>query len=143
MHKKLSLALMAFFSVMLLSAAAFAQSPVGTWKTIDDETGKAKSHIEIYEKDGKLHGKIVKLLQAPEDTKCDKCEGSRKGKPLVGMTILWNLKKDDSEWEDGTILDPAKGKTYDAKIWLEGKDKLKVRGYIGFLYRTQTWHRVK
>ena len=133
----------ALFSVLVFSTSAFAQSPVGVWKTIDDETGKAKSHIEIYEQGGKLHGKIVKLLDKPEDTKCQKCDGKRKGQPLMDMVILWNLQKDDDEWEDGTILDPAKGKTYDAKIWLDGKNKLKVRGYIGFLYRTQTWHRVK
>ena len=32
---------------------------LGKWKTIDDETGKAKSIIEIYEVNGKFHGKIA------------------------------------------------------------------------------------
>jgi len=27
-------------------------TPVGTWKTIDDVTGEAKSHLELYEQDG-------------------------------------------------------------------------------------------
>ena len=37
-------------------------SPVGTWKTIDDETGKPKSFVQIYEYQGKYYGKIVKLI---------------------------------------------------------------------------------
>lgn len=128
--------------LVLLAPSAFAQStPVGTWKTIDDETGKAKSYVKIYESKGKLYGKVTKLLLKP-GAKCTECSGKNKNKPIEGMLILWNLKKDGDEYEDGTILDPSKGKTYDAKIWLDGK-KLKVRGYIGFLYRTQTWIRVK
>ena len=133
----------ALLSVMMLANVALAQSPVGVWKTVDDETGKAQSHIELYEKDGKLYGKIVDLLADPKDSRCDKCKGKKKDQPIIGMEILWDLKKDGKAWEDGTILDPANGKTYTAKVWLDSKDKLKVRGYIGFVYRTQTWHRVK
>ena len=59
------------------------------------------------------------------------------------MIIMENLEKDDDEWDDGEILDPNNGKIYDCKIWLEGNDILKVRGYVGFFYRTQTWKRVK
>ena len=40
-------------------------TPVGVWKTIDDESGKAKSHVKIYERNGKLYGKVTKLLLNP------------------------------------------------------------------------------
>ena len=137
-----------FFAMLFLFAlpiCLFAQSPVGVWKTIDDETGEAKSHVEIFEKDGKLYGKVVKLLLKPADTKCEKCSGAKKDKPVVGMTIIEGMEKDGSEWEDGTILDPENGKTYTCKFWLSEDDpnKLKVRGYIAFFYRTQDWYRVK
>jgi len=46
------------------------------------------------------------------------------------------------KWRDGRILDPNNGKYYDCQIWLED-NKLKVRGYIGFFYRTQEWIRAE
>ncbi len=124
-----------------------AQSDIfGKWKTIDDETGKAKSIVEIYEKDGKAYGKIVKLFRGQDEEQdpiCDLCPGERKNKKIIGLEIIKGLEYDkgDSEWEDGTILDPKSGKIYDCLIFKEGEE-LKVRGYIAFFYRTQTWKKV-
>ena len=141
----LVLATVLFAVLFIGTASAHAATPVGKWTTYDDDTGKPKGIVEIWEKDGKLRGKIIKLLNLkPGDDPnpgCDKCEGHRKGKPVVGMTILWNMVQDDDEWEDGKILDPENGETYRCKMWLEGHDKLKVRGYVGPFYRTQTWKR--
>jgi uncharacterized protein (DUF2147 family) len=141
--KKLVVLLTVIFSLSI----ANAQSITGKWKTIDDETGKAKSIVEIYKKDGKLYGKIVKLLNPKEENpKCTKCPDYRKNKPILGMNIITGLTPDDNEWEgDDAILDPEAGKLYDCKIWLDENDpnKLNVRGYIGFFFRTQTWYRVK
>jgi uncharacterized protein (DUF2147 family) len=121
------------------SGQAFAQgSPVGVWETIDDDTNKPTSHVEIWEKDGKYFAKIVKLLIDPPDTLCTKCEGERKNEKVLGMTIMWNMKKDDDEYSGGRILDPKNGKTYRCKIWREG-NTLKVRGYVFIFYRTQKW----
>jgi uncharacterized protein (DUF2147 family) len=117
------------------------ESPVGVWKTIDDESGEAKSLVKIYERDGKLYGKVQKLFKNPDAT-CDACEGDDYGKPIVGMTILWGLEQDDDEWSGGKIFDPKKGKTYKCTLWLDDGD-LKVRGYVGPFHRTQTWHRVE
>ncbi len=128
------------FILMVTSSAA--QSCVGVWKTIDDETGEEKSHVEIYEKNGNYYGKIIKLLKA-STTKCDNCSGDRKGKPLVGLEILWDMEKSGDTWKNGEIFSPTKDKTYSCKMWLEGNDILKVRGYVALFYRTQTWHRVK
>ncbi|RLZ11705.1 DUF2147 domain-containing protein [Faecalibacter macacae] len=135
-----------FTFLMFLGTYAFGQSPIGTWKTIDDETGKEKSYVEIYEKDGKLYGKVAKILtKGKEDSKCDKCSGALKGKPINGMVILNGLKKDGNEWTGGKIIDPNSGKEYKASLKLNGKDKLDVRGYVGIslVGRTQTWHKVK
>ncbi len=118
----------------------------GKWKTIDDETGEAKSIVEIYEQNGKIYGKIVEILNpAKKNAKCTKCSGSDKDKPLLGLVIIKGLVKDDDEWTDGDILDPNKGKLYSCTIEMDGKDKLEVRGYMGIslLGRTQVWHRVK
>ncbi len=135
---------------MLMAVTALAQSPIGKWKTIDDETNKPKSIVEIYEKDGKLYGKVIKLFREPgeeQNPKCDECDPDdpRYMQPVIGMEILKGLEKDDDEWEDGEILDPKNGSVYDCYIELESADKLKVRGYLGvsLLGRTQYWYREK
>jgi len=123
-----------------------SQNVIGKWKTIDDATGEAKSVVEIYEKSGKIYGKVVEILRADhKNDVCSKCEGSEKNKPILGMVIINGLKKDGNEYNDGTILDPTNGKKYKCYITLESPDKLKLRGYVGFsmLGRTQYWARVK
>lgn len=124
-----------------------AQDVFGTWKTIDDVSGEAKSVVEVYEENGKVYGKVVQILDptAPQNPLCDACTGDDKGKPIVGLTFIKGLTKDGDEYNDGKILDPENGKEYTCYITLEGADKLKVRGYIGFsiLGRTQYWHRAK
>ncbi|AWF82819.1 DUF2147 domain-containing protein [Microbulbifer sp. EKSA008] len=128
---------------LLFALQASAADILGNWRTIDDETGETKSIVNIYEKDGKYYGKVVDLLMKPNDTVCDKCPGDLKGKPIVGMDVISGLEKKGKKYEDGEILDPVKGKVYDLKVWLEDDNTLKLRGYLGFLYRTQTWHRVQ
>jgi len=135
--------------VVLLVAAssAFAQNNaiVGQWQTIDDTSGKPKAIVKIYEQDGKINGKIMRLFPSAgeePDPVCFKCTDERKNKKVIGMIILKGLGKRGSEWSGGTILDPENGKTYRCKIWLD-KGQLKVRGYLGIFFRTQTWYRVK
>ena len=107
-------------SFCLISLFTFAQdSPAGLWKTIDDKTGEAKSHVEIYEEDGIYYAKIVKLLQSPSDVVCDACPGDKKGKPVMGMVIMWDLKKHKDYWSYGRIMDPENGKTYKCNVYLE------------------------
>jgi len=132
---------------LLVSNILFAQHEniTGLWKSIDDETGNPKSVVKIYLQDGKLYGDIVKLFRKPgedPDPICDKCddEDSRKNQKILGMTIIKDMVYDDDAWEDGEILDPKKGKTYSCKLWVEN-DKLQVRGYVAFFYRTQEWVR--
>ena len=139
--KKLICTLTACF----LLAAVHSQTVFGTWKTKDDETGEAKSHVEIYEAGGKLYGKIVKLLRERPDRLCDKCPGERKGQPVLNMIILVDMVQKDGMWQSGDILDPEKGKWYRCKIWLKegAPDTLVLRGYLGPFYRTQYWSREK
>lgn len=127
--------------------SATAQDVFGTWKTIDDVSGEAKSVVEVYEEAGKVYGKVVQILDpsAPQNPLCDACEGDDKGKPIVGLKFIKGLIKDGNEYNGGKILDPENGKLYKCYITLEDANKLKVRGYIGFslLGRTQYWYRTK
>ncbi|MCK5781586.1 MAG: DUF2147 domain-containing protein [Flavobacteriales bacterium] len=135
-------------ALLFLTASINAQGILGKWKTVDDETGKTKSVVEIFQKGDKVYGKIVELLNreaGDEDPLCDKCTDDRLNKHIVGMEIIRAMEKDDEKYEEGTIMDPGNGKIYDCKMWVDEDDSkvLKVRGYISFFYRTQTWHRVE
>lgn len=140
-----------FFAVLcvLIQTVASGQNPIlGRWKTIDDETGRVKSVVEITERNGMIYGTIVELFRLPDedpDPICDQCEDDRKDQKALGMEIVRDMVQDgnDFEWEDGTICDPKNGKVYDCEMWIDptNPDELKVRGYILFLFRTQTWVR--
>ncbi|QDQ24889.1 DUF2147 domain-containing protein [Chitinimonas arctica] len=124
-------------------ALADASSPVGNWMNISDKTKKAEAVIQIWEEKGELHGKLTKLLDS-KDTLCTSCKDERKNKPLIGLEIIWGVKKDGDIWSGGKILDPDSGDIYSVKMELaDGGQKLKVRGFMGFslLGRTQTWVR--
>lgn len=139
-------------ALLLLADAAAAQtSPVGRWRTIDDNTGEAKSVVEIVEEGGTLNGYIREIFRegAQEDV-CEKCPADRgRGQPLLGLRILWGLKQDGEEWKDGEIMDPENGKVYGARLkTAEGGRRLEVRGFVrvplmgSTLGRTQVWERV-
>ena len=139
---------MKFYLLLAFTIAgnlAIAQAVTGKWKTIDDISGDPRSIVEINEINGKLYGKIIKLFPKPTedpDPVCDKCDPSdpRFNKKVIGMEIIRNMVSEGSEYLGGDILDPEVGKVYRSKIWVEGKD-LKVRGYWGPFFRTQTWPR--
>ena len=139
-------------ALVLAGLSAWAQStPVGLWKTIDDDSKKEKSLVRISEAGGVFSGKIEKLLDpdTKPDAKCDKCTDERKDQPILGLPIIRNVKANGDDatlWDGGEILDPNNGKTYRVRLRpADGGKKLEVRGYIGapLLGRTQTWHRVE
>lgn len=118
------------------------ESPVGKWKTVDDKSGKVVSEVELYEQTGTLFGKITGLTepnnQQGNPKTCTKCQGSDKDKPIVGLIIIKDLSLSGDRYKGGTITDPDDGKVYKAELWRED-GKLKVRGYLGVFYKTQTW----
>ncbi len=128
--------------VIAAGAAMAAGSPVGTWKTVDDKTKQVVSTVEVYEQGGKIFGKITGLTEPNDDQgkpkTCTKCTGADKDKPIIGLVIVKDLSADGDRYKGGTILDPADGKIYKAEMWLED-GALKVRGYLGVFYKTQTW----
>ena len=127
--------------------AALGTDPIGRWKTVDDKTGEVNSVVVIWEENGTLCGRIEKLVHpSPQDPhpRCTRCDGDLKNKPLVGLRILWGLRKNGNQWTDGEILDPDDGRTYRCSLSIEGGgEKLRVRGFVGFslLGRTQYWLR--
>lgn len=101
-----------FASLAGLSLSAFAQmTPVGSWHSVDDNTGEAKAEIQIADTMGALSGRIVKTLRNNPNAKktCDDCSDDRKGQAIVGMEIIRGVKQEgtDNLWAGGgKILDP-------------------------------------
>jgi len=144
--RKTLLAGLALPLLALASMTAAAADPVvGRWKTIDGETGKPKSYVEITQAaDGSFSGRIVELINPsrPNPT-CDKCSDDRKGKPITGMEIIRGMKADGGgKYSGGTILKPDEGKVYKSKLALiDGGRKLEVSGCVAFICKSQTWIR--
>ncbi|WP_299117845.1 DUF2147 domain-containing protein [uncultured Winogradskyella sp.] len=126
------------------TSSLYSQSILGKWKTIDDETGKEKSIVNIYMKDGKYFGDIVELINPKRPNPlCEVCKGENKDKPVLGMTIIKDMELSDDVFESGTILNPSNGKVYKCQLKLEENNNLlQVRGYVAFFYKTQYWKRV-
>ncbi|EPR73546.1 hypothetical protein ADIWIN_1576 [Winogradskyella psychrotolerans RS-3] len=136
---------LAFFILFTVFFNLPAQDILGQWKTIDDNTGDAKSIVEIFEEDGKIYGKIIAVFNPDvEHRKCIDCSGEQKDQRIVGLVFIEGLTKNHNVYDGGTILNPENGSTYRCRLKLENDtDTLQVRGYLAFFYRTQYWKRVK
>lgn len=122
-------------AIAIMSFAANAQGVFGKWLT---EEGDAQ--VEIYEKDGKVFGKVVWLQQGPDTKDSKNPDAKLRGRKLMGVDLLSGLTKKSDKYEGGKVYDPKSGKSYKCAIWLDGND-LKVRGYLGIFRETQTWKR--
>ncbi|NNC70941.1 MAG: DUF2147 domain-containing protein [Flavobacteriaceae bacterium] len=137
-----------FMVILLIGMVSFIQGQTifGKWKTIDPDTGKDESIIEVYKKDGKAYAKIIAIInEADRDKTCINCTGKNKNKPILGLDILDGLEEKGDEWSGGRILDPKNGKYYKCYLKLITNNKLKLRGYIGIslLGRTEYWYRYR
>ena len=130
-------------SLFLFFEISHAQSPIGAWKTIDENSGRSKGQIEFFEQDGMLFGKILQVSNDTLNHICTACPGERNGKRVLGMVIMENLKYKNGYWQGGRVLSPKQGKWFDLKIWLEPNNPnvLVLRAYWGLFYRTQKWVR--
>ena len=139
------------FVLATASVLAMAQStPAGLWRTIDDDGKTEKSTVRITNTGGTYSAKVEKISNpAKVDEKCVDCSGAAKDQPILGLTILWDVKQDPEEpglFDGGMILDPTNGRTYKVRLKpIEGGKKLEVRGYVGspMFGRTQTWIRAE
>ena len=152
LHRYCMPSLLLIIAVLLLRVQADGappalNSPVGSWKTIDDKTGQAKAIVEVREANSEFEGRIVQLFNPPvPHPECVKCAGARKDQPVLGMQILWGMRQTGSEWTGGHVLDPETGNVYRCTFTLDnGGKELRIRGYVGFSVfgRTEKWVRVE
>ena len=129
--------------LLFFSLSMSAQDIFGNWQTINDK-GEKKSTVKIYEENGVVYGKIIQINdQSKVNALCTKCEGDDNNKPILGLIIIKDAVKDGDYYKHGTILDPQNGNTYKLRLAINDKGQLQVRGYLGFIYSTQYWEKVK
>lgn len=126
---------------LFISFSMDAQTIVGKWKMVGMKSGKERSIIRIYERDGNYFGRVIKVYPKPggdPNPVCDKCEDDRKDQLILGMDIITNLEYNgrSGEYKGGRILDPATGDEYDCKAWLGKDGYLRIRGYLFFIGKT-------
>jgi len=128
-----------------LALSLNAQDILGQWKTIDDKTGIEKSIVEIYKKNGKIYGKIIEIFNDSQRyLPCQFCDGDDNNKPILGLIIIKDMEEKGDIYKGGTITNPEDGNVYTCRLKLDedNPNRLQVRGYIAFFYRTQYWVRV-
>ena len=146
--KKILIAFLALLLVASFLPAGHAADPsiAGVWSLPvlkGKDKGKERFQVEIFEKDGVYYGKIVKLTSLPENALCTKCKKERKDKPLMGMLMLWNLKREAGRYVEGKIYDVEAGKEYKCSIVQITPDRLKITASVLFLSESHYWTRVK
>ena len=147
MNKPFIIALTGVF-MLLLSGFSCAAEPsiVGVWSVPGikgAEKNKEKWQVEIYEKDGAIEGKYVKLSTMPQDAVCKTCKKEREGQPLLGMVILYDTKRQAKNVYKGKVYDVDNGKSYSCTISLRKPDILEVEACILFICSSHYWTRVK
>lgn len=133
--------------LMVLFNPLSAQDIEGTWNLVGMKSGKTRSTLEFYQVGKKFQGKVIKVFPAPGDDEnpiCEKCPGDRNGKPVLGMDLITGLEWDSrrQEFINGKIIDPTSGSEYSCRAWFDGEDRLVVRGYVMFFYKTYILPRV-
>lgn len=145
---KKALLLILTFTCLTTAHASKLNSPIGTWVTISDKTHDKSGMVEIYDDNGKLYGRVIKIFPGKNRNSsdlCYHCPGNFKDKPIQGLEFLWDFtQKDRTHWANGQLLDPKNGKIYKGTIKLvDGGKKLELRGYWGVFSRKQTWIRAE
>jgi uncharacterized protein (DUF2147 family) len=125
---------------LFAGSQAPADAILGTWMVPD---GDATITIS---KCGETFCGVISWMEKPDVDKKNP-DKSRRTDPLVGLQLLHGFVYSEikNRWEDGKIYDPDDGNTWNCMLTLDGPDRLKVKGFIGFKWapigRTEIWTR--
>lgn len=132
------------------STDAKSHDITGLWKSRDQHSDKPRSLVAIYKYQNKYYGRMLATYDEEgkiKDTileKKEKATGVVGHPPYCGMDFVYNVEEEHHEKEHkkykGKIIDPEKGKVYDAELWLSGDDLI-VRGQVWIFGKNIPWHK--
>lgn len=130
---------------LLITTTSYAQKQLlGKWLTESKD-----GIVEFYKENNKYYGKIVKLIPATHDDGSPikdlyNPDKNKQQRLVLGINSITAFEWDEENqtFINGQVYDPKNGKFYRGKIWIEA-GTLKLRGYVGIFYRTETWTRVR
>lgn len=120
----------------------------GLWKSRDQHSDKPRALVIVYKYQGQYYGRMLATYDEEgkiKDTifeQKEKAPGVVGNPPYCGMDFIYSVKKeeDSDDTYEGEIIDPEKGKVYDAEFWLSGDDLI-VRGKVWIFGKNIPWHK--
>ncbi len=141
-------AAVAVFALLAQIVPVMAQSAEGFWLT---EAGPRQAKVELSEcGGGGLCAKIV-WLKTPNDDRGKPLrdmrnkDESKRGRPILGMSILSNLQRTGQQSWQGSVYNPEDGNTYKAHFTLVSKTKAQLKGcaMFGMVCGEKIWTRTE
>lgn len=123
--------------------AVQAEDATGIWRL---QNGKVT--VKVSRCGGNLCGTVVGLKKPRDDKgrpRLDKENPNKslRSRPVMGLTILSNMKPQGEGRWTGTIYNPDDGNTYQSKMKLQNADTMKVDGCIMVFCQTMKFVRVQ
>ena len=121
-------------------AASLAESGIfGEWWS-EEKDGR----IRFYKhRDGTVRGILTWSKKPRADVEND--NPRLRTRSIIGIVLMWNLRYEDGEYEDGYVYNPEDGNTYRVDIEVLSPRTLEVHGHIGISLfgQSQVWTRYR
>jgi uncharacterized protein (DUF2147 family) len=126
-------------ALSILSGAAFADEPYGTWLTVDRD-----SRIKLSRCGSNLCGNLVWLSEPNNDDGTPKRDvynpdAGLRNRLVMGIQILLGLSPEGDHWA-GKIYNPEDGKTYQATFRMIDAKRAELQGCAAVIFcEKQIW----